>query len=62
MVQLLRRTVSSETGLSGAEQDAFLVRVERGNATADDRRSPTFRAAVARVTSVDRGVFDFLVA
>mmetsp|Transcript_33736 Transcript_33736/g.76286 ORF Transcript_33736/g.76286 Transcript_33736/m.76286 type:complete len:108 (-) Transcript_33736:259-582(-) len=48
----------SETGLFGAELD----RVERGNATAKDRMSPTFRAAVARVTSVDREVFDYLTS
>jgi len=52
----------SETGLSGAELDAFLVRVERGNATAEDRRSPIFRAAVARATSVDCEVFDYLTS
>ena len=52
----------SETGLSGAEQGAFLDRVERGNATAKDRRSPTFRAAVARVTSVDSEAFDNLTS
>ena len=52
----------SETELSGAEQGAFLDRAERGNATAEDRRSLTFRAAVARVTSVDREVFDYLTS
>ena len=40
----------SETGLFGAEQDALLDRVERVNATAEDRSSPTFRVAVARIT------------
>ena len=52
----------SETGVSGAEQDAFLDRAEQGNVTAEDRRSPTFRAAGARVTSVDSEVFDYLTS
>ena len=46
----------SETGLSGAEQDVLLDRVERGNVAAENRRSPTFRAAVTRATTVDREV------
>ena len=52
----------SESGLSGAEQGAFLDRFERGDATAEGRGSPTFRAAVARVKSVDREVFDYLTS
>ena len=50
----------SVTGLSGAEQDEFLDRVERGNANDESRRSLTFHAAVARVTSVDSEVYDYL--
>ena len=37
-------------------------RAERGSATAEDRRYPTFRAAVARVTSVDSEVFYYLTS
>ena len=52
----------SETGLSGAAQGAFRDCVERDNATAADRRSPTIHAAVARATSVDSKAFDYLTS
>ena len=48
----------SETGLFGAEQDAFPDHVERGNATAEDRRSARLsnasRRSIARLASGER--------
>ena len=57
-VAVILKSRGSGTELSGAELDAFLDRAERGDVTAEDCRSSTFRAAVARVTLVDSEGFD----